>query len=175
MPEPFNHLIPSLSKLPGFFLRPVPMAVYDPVLKFMMNHIQKKHPQLFDRMEEYADRLILMDPTDMPFVIVLQPDPLMPEIHAYRSANDCLYDASITGSFHTFMEMLEGRQDGDALFFSRNLTIGGDTECVVALRNTLDDAELDVFGDIAEALGPLGPFFQGARNAAKSLHEKIAA
>jgi predicted lipid carrier protein YhbT len=39
--------------------------------------------------------------------------------------------------------MLDGSYDGDALFFSRDLVIEGDTSAVLALRNALDDAEID--------------------------------
>jgi predicted lipid carrier protein YhbT len=39
--------------------------------------------------------------------------------------------------------MIDGTYDGDALFFSRDLTIEGDTEAVLALRNALENAEFD--------------------------------
>jgi predicted lipid carrier protein YhbT len=39
------------------------------------------------------------------------------------------------------MQLLEGKLDGDALFFSRDLVVDGDTEAVVMLRNIIDGAE----------------------------------
>lgn len=45
--------------------------------------------------------------------------------------------------------MLHGREDGDALFFSGALEISGDTSAVLALRNALDDAELDLTEELA--------------------------
>lgn len=45
--------------------------------------------------------------------------------------------------------MVHGALDGDALFFSRDILIEGDTEAVLALRNAVDDAEIDLAGEIA--------------------------
>ena len=42
--------------------------------------------------------------------------------------------------------------------FPRDLAIEGDTEAVVALRNAIDDSELDLAAEAAELLGPLKPF-----------------
>ena len=56
------------------------------------------------------------------------------------------------------IDLAEGRLDGDALFFSRDLAVEGDTEAVVALRNAVDDAEIDLTADLASMFGPLaGP------------------
>ena len=52
-------------------------------------------------------------------------------------------------------EVLEGRLDGDALFFSRDLAIEGDTAAVVALRNAIDNEELDLVSEAMALLGPL--------------------
>ena len=52
--------------------------------------------------------------------------------------------------------MAEGRLDGAALFFSRTLSIEGDMEATLALRNALDDARLDFGTLLLGCLGPLG-------------------
>jgi predicted lipid carrier protein YhbT len=52
--------------------------------------------------------------------------------------------------------MIHGAYDGDALFFSRDIVVAGDTEAVLALRNALDDAELDLGAEIMAVLGPAG-------------------
>jgi predicted lipid carrier protein YhbT len=51
--------------------------------------------------------------------------------------------------------MMHGAEDGDALFFSRDLTVEGDTAAVLALRNAMDDAELDLTEELAALAGPL--------------------
>ena len=70
------------------------------------------------------------------------------------------WEAHIAGPFAALLGMLHGTMDGDALFFSRDIIIEGDTEAVLALRNALDDAEIDILGEITASLGPLGPWLE---------------
>jgi predicted lipid carrier protein YhbT len=51
--------------------------------------------------------------------------------------------------------MIDGSLDGDALFFSRDLRISGDTEAVVTLRNALDDLDGSVVDTVLRSFGPL--------------------
>lgn len=37
---------------------------------------------------------------------------------------------------------MDGTYDGDAVFFTRDLVIEGDTDAVLALRNTMEEADL---------------------------------
>lgn len=72
--------------------------------------------------------------------------------HAARTA-----DARIRGPFLDLIDLLGGGDDGDARFFSRVLSIEGDTEVVVALRNVIDTAELDPLRDLLPIPAPLAP------------------
>ena len=51
--------------------------------------------------------------------------------------------------------MIDGQTDSDALFFNRELTVTGNTEAIVALRNALDDMDVTLADDVAAAFGPL--------------------
>ena len=64
--------------------------------------------------------------------------------------------------------MVDGRLDGDALFFSRDLQVSGDTEAVVSLRNALDDLEGSVADDVAAVFGTPGRFALGGLRALRS-------
>jgi ubiquinone biosynthesis protein UbiJ len=56
------------------------------------------------------------------------------------------------------IRLLDGRLDGDALFFSRDLMIEGNMEAVVTLRNAVDGAGIDLLDDLLSVFGPLrGP------------------
>lgn len=92
----------------------------------------------------------------MPFALILRPDPDRPRLKAVRRHSGLAYDARIAGSFLTLLDMVDGRLDGDALFFSRDLIVEGDTEATVCLRNALDDLEGSIADDIADMLGPPG-------------------
>jgi predicted lipid carrier protein YhbT len=51
--------------------------------------------------------------------------------------------------------MIDGQSDSDALFFNRDLSVTGDTEAVVALRNALDNMDATLADDVAACFGPL--------------------
>ncbi len=63
-------------------------------------------------------------------------------------------DACVKGKLEALLNMLEGRIDGDKLFFSRDIEISGDTAVVVALRNTLDREEINLLDDVTSLFGP---------------------
>ena len=44
--------------------------------------------------------------------------------------------------------MIRGRLDGDALFFSRDISVSGDIEATVVLRNALDDTDDEIIADL---------------------------
>jgi predicted lipid carrier protein YhbT len=76
-------------------------------------------------------------------------------LRAYRRFEAPPHDAAIAGTFFNLLDMIDGSQDGDALFFSRNLKVTGDTEAVVALRNALDDFEGSALDSVVGSFGPL--------------------
>ncbi len=92
----------------------------------------------------------------MPFVLLLRPNPDRPYLKAMRRSKNNKNDARIAGSFLTLFDMVDGRLDGDSLFFTRDLKVEGDTEAVVCLRNALDDLDGSIGDDIAAMFGPLG-------------------
>lgn len=136
------------------------VAVPSFVLRIITNDIAvsiaEKHPELFDRMGEHSLKTFLIDPVDMAYVFVLMPDKNYPSMEPVRRCDqDKLpnYDAKISGKFVKLLEMLEGKTDGDSIFFSRELLMEGDTEAVLALRNALDDIESNPIDDIISDFG----------------------
>ncbi len=137
-------------------LRPLPLAPLSFLAESLLVSLARRHPRLLARLGDSAARTYLIDPTDLPFVFVLKPDPDHPSISAVRSEDGVQANARIAGRFAALLGLVHGAYDGDALFFSRDLVIEGDTEAVLALRNAIDDAELDLAAEAAAALGPLG-------------------
>ena len=153
---------PPLSPflLAGFAMRPLSPVLLQPALNAAMVAIHRRHPGIFERLSGLDSPLFLIDPVDMPFVFELHPDPDHASLRVLKEddAGGVNADATIRGPLMTLIDLLEGRIDGDALFFSRDLVIEGDTEAVVALRNAVDDAEIDVIGDVLSLTGPFaGP------------------
>ena len=51
--------------------------------------------------------------------------------------------------------ILPNLKDGDALFFSRDLMVSGDVGAALALRNAIDDAELDLLEEVSDLAPPI--------------------
>ena len=88
-------------------------------------------------------------------MLVLIPDPEKPILRAHRRAEKPAHDAAIAGTFFRLLDMIDGELDGDALFFTRDLQVSGDTEAVVTLRNALDDMEGSAMDSVLASFGPL--------------------
>lgn len=146
---------PRVPDLLSLALRPLPLAPLQPVLAMLLRRIGRSHPGLHERLGCHASKRFGIDPTDLPFAFVLEPDPDRPMATAVRRLPPQL-DASIRGPLSGLIGMAEGRLDGDALFFSRELAVEGDVEAVLALRNAVDDAGLDLASELLGGLGPLG-------------------
>lgn len=160
--ERTRRLTPPFSPvlLAGLAARPLPAAALQPALAMAMRTLRRRHPGLFDRLSSVGAPSFLIAPVDLPFAFLLETDPDRPRLRALsaKGAETQAASATIRGPLMTLIDLAEGRLDGDALFFSRDLVVEGDTEAVVALRNAIDDAEIDLIGDLLSALGPLaGP------------------
>lgn len=145
--------------LPAFLrsiLPPFPLIFVQPFLGRIVRNIAIKRPGLFRRIGEHKNKLFLIDPVDFPFVMLLRAHPDRPSLKIFRRDNLPSCDARIAGTFLTLLDMVDGRLDGDALFFSRDLSVEGDIEAVVCLRNALDDLEGSVVEDCADLFGPPG-------------------
>lgn len=114
-------------------------------LELAANHILagvlERHPGIVSRMGEHAAKRFAVDPADCPFAFILEPGPA--RLHAVASLSDRSFDARISGPMLVLIGLLDGTYDGDALFFTRDLVIEGDTAAVLALRNAIEDASLD--------------------------------
>ena len=116
----------------------------------------RRHPRIFERIGTTGKQRIAINPTNLPFVLLLQPDADDPKLCAYRSLDNLSYDALISGSVLNLLRMVDGQIDGDALFFTRDLKIEGNTEAIVCLRNALDDMDHTLAEELAVLLGPIG-------------------
>ena len=135
---------------------PVPLFPMQPVLGWIVRSIARRRPEIFERIGPHTSKCFVVDPTDMPFVLVLHPDPIRPRLRAARRRHAAVYDARIAGSFLTLLAIADGRLDGDSLFFTRELVVEGDTEAALCLRHALDDLDGSIADDIAEMFGPPG-------------------
>ena len=127
-----------------------------PFLRRAVSQIAVARPEIFRRIGLHTDKLFLIDPLDLPFAMLLRAHPDRPLLRACHRHNLPHHNARIAGTFLTLLDMVDGRLDGDALFFNRELVVEGDTEAVVCLRNALDDLDGSIIEDSANMFGPPG-------------------
>ena len=150
----------AFPALVSIALRPLPLGPIQLLLSAVLRRIVRHHPHMFERLGPYAGKRYGLDPSDLPFAFILDTAPQNPRITVMRSLPDWL-DARISGPLLALVGMADGSYDGDALFFSRTIVVEGDIEAVLALRNAVDDAGVDVLREGAALLGPIGQFGEG--------------
>lgn len=153
-----GNVLPPASQLwqktsRAFFRLPLPLLRLG--LGAVASRLARSRPELFARMGTHARKRFLIDPVDLPLVFLMVPDTTAPQLGAYAREDCPAHDGAISGRFFDLLDLIDGEQDGDALFFNRVLSVTGDVEAVVAMRNALDDFDGDLVREILDVFGPL--------------------
>ncbi|MEP5009951.1 SCP2 sterol-binding domain-containing protein [Roseobacter sp.] len=160
-----SPLIPTVPKAAAMALRVLPLAPISVSLTAYSRRVAKSHPGLFRRLGAFDHTPFVLDPTDLPIVVCLNPNGGKPRVRVSRGQGDGA--ARIAGPLAALLGLVHGAFDGDALFFSRDLVIEGDTAAALALRNAVDDAELDLSEEVAQLSGPFAAPLRWAMNFAE--------
>ncbi len=147
---------------------PAPLLAGGMVL--LMRRIGRSQPRLFANLTAAPPCTIGIEPTDVPHRFVLRYGGAPPSLSLGRGTPGPV-DACVKGPLAALVAMLEGRLDGDALFFSRAIAITGDSNAVVTLRNLVDRDGIDV---LAAATAVFGPFDRPARAAVRVIERHLA-
>ncbi len=138
----------------------VPRPLVAAIAARVFDTVLKRHPGVFDRLGEQARKRYAFVPTELPFTFVVEPG--RRSLRVLRKYAPTRAHATAAGSILLLLELLEGRSDGDAAFFSRDLVVSGDMEAMVALRNALDDSGIDLPRDLGASAGTFGPLLTWA-------------
>lgn len=155
-PIPGPFALPSLPVPP--IGRNAALAALSAVLSRLLRSTATRHPSVLRRMGGAAGARFCLDVSDAPMLLLMEP--ALGRIRAFARDSAPEHDAIIRGRLLAFLSMLHGAEDGDALFFSGDLAIEGDTGAVLALRNALDDAELDLTEELASLAPRLAPLLR---------------
>jgi O2-independent ubiquinone biosynthesis accessory factor UbiT len=167
-----SHPVSRFPPLLSLAMRPLPLLPPQVVLSAFLRRILSRHPHLLDRLGAHRGKRFGIKPTDLPFAFVIQATPRCPRLEVVRELPPGT-DARISASIASLLALVEGRLDGDALMFSRQLVVEGDVEAVLALRNAIDDARLDVVAEAAALFGPFGHPVQRVLEAARDIVLKV--
>ncbi|MCL6708528.1 SCP2 sterol-binding domain-containing protein [Pseudomonas sp. R2.Fl] len=144
--------IPPILAIP---LDLIPLSVIERASRLMLARIAAAHPDLFERLGEHKAKRFAFVPTDLPLTFLVEPSKAT--ISVYRKPATVEADATTEAPLFLLLALMEGRFDADALFFSRHLSVTGDMEAMLAMRNALDDSDIDLQHDLALLAGPLAP------------------
>ncbi len=158
-----------LSPLSRAAMRIAPGSVLQRGIDILMGRMRRAHPRLFKNLERLETARVRVEPSDVPHRFVLR----FGKGGASLRVEDSEGDACIRGKLEALIGLLEGRADGDKLFFSRDLEITGNTHVVVALRNTLDREEIDLLEDVLALSGPFAPAARAAFSFADALARRV--
>ncbi len=177
MPDHASSLAPPLSPalFLGMALRPVPLAVLQPLFRTALWALDQRHPELAERMQAQGQPAIAVEPTDLPFHFLLHFAVEGPKLTLFGAGErPPQADTVFRGPFAAFIALIEGDLDGDALFFSRTIGVEGDMEVALAFRNAIEAAEIDFLHDMTDAFGPLARPAGAVVGAAESLLQRAA-
>ncbi|MDA8251700.1 MAG: SCP2 sterol-binding domain-containing protein [Rhodospirillales bacterium] len=143
--------MPATVMKAALHLAPAPLL--QPGLRWIVPRLHGAHPVLFKRLCRLAPASVLFEPEDTPhrFLLTIAANDLRLTL-AHGEPNAAV---RIKGRLAMLLRLLEGRVDSDTLFFSRDVSISGDTAAAVAFRNTLDGESISLLGDTLAAAGPL--------------------
>lgn len=133
-----------------------PSCALQNLLARLARRIAADNPSLFDRIGPHVASRFIIDPVNLAIVFYLEPRIEAPVLRVFFRSHAPQCDARIAASLLQLIRMVDGEEDGDAMFFSRDLKVYGDTEAVVALRNALDDLDQPLSEQVTAPFGLVG-------------------
>ena len=129
-------ILPMSTSLPLLLpVRLIPDDIHAKIFARISNHLLRGQ-SLVLRLGELEGKSVSLRITDVPCNIKFRfHNGLLHSIHSQDA------DVIITGSMKSFLELACHKQDPDTLFFTRELSIEGDTETGVHVKNLLDSLE----------------------------------
>jgi len=158
-----SHLRGNLPPVVANAASLLPLLPLELIARRLLANAVAARPSFAERLSEHAGRRFAVDPVDCPFVILMSPGKARADLRVVRRTAAGDYDARIAAPLVVLIGMIDGTYDGDALFFSRDLVIEGDTAAVLALRNAIENAELDPSTVLGLPRSLKGPFNSAAR------------
>lgn len=134
----------------------MPPAALARCVKVIVRRMEGRHPKLFKNLARLDPALVHLVPTDLPHRFALRMGSDQVSFFVLQEETETP-DAQVSGRLESLIDMLEGRADGDTLFFSRDIDVTGDTSVIVGLRNTLDREEINLYEEVISLCGPFAP------------------
>lgn len=130
------------------FLRTVPDSLHTILLCRLINHMLQGQA-ITARLSDLEGKCLCLDIRDTgnSWRFRIKNNRLMPQ------TAHCPWDVRIRGSFADFVQLATRREDPDTLFFARRLSLEGDTETGLYIKNLLDAMDFDLQAHLEAVLG----------------------
>ncbi len=132
-----------------FGLRVVPDAMHAQALAGVLNHLLRGQA-IEGRLSELEGKRVDIEIVDAPCTLRLRI--IGARIQACSRAASS--DVRIRGTLADYWKLATRSEDPDTLFFARRLSIEGDTETGLHIKNLLDSLEFDWQAHAVSVLGP---------------------
>lgn len=143
-------------------LATLPQPVVGALVRRLTRTLPRKQPTLARRLSELDGKRLLIVPDELTYAFLISFPSGEVRIELVDPAEAPETEAQMRGPLRLFYDLVRGGRDGDALFFSRELSVNGDMAVAVTLRNAMDGAGVDLFSEFLQMPGPLGPVLRGA-------------
>ncbi|MBB6252948.1 ubiquinone anaerobic biosynthesis accessory factor UbiT [Nitrospirillum iridis] len=132
--------------------------------QWAFTRLARRHAAVFARLAALGEKAFLIDPSDLPVRFLLRPAGAAPGLTPLAEGQAApAVAATLRAPLTALLALLEGRVDGDSLFFSRQLMIEGDMEAVLILRNAVDGAGVRLDTDLGDGRLARKAMAQGRR------------
>ncbi len=139
MAESFKGELPYLMRLLAAPAGVLPLGF---LLTRSLRDLARRKPGLFDRLGEHARSVFFIDPTDLNYAFLMVPNGAAADVKMVSKKDSRKGEVVVRGPLLSLLGLLDGTFDGDALFFSRGISISGKVDALLALRNAIEDADL---------------------------------
>lgn len=135
----------------------MPSGVHSVVLTLIGNRILRSL-ELGNRLSDFNGKIVCIKVADIGcmFAFKIFRGQLRP-------ANVNCFDVRITGDLADFWSLATRAEDPDTLFFQRRLSLEGDTETGLGLKNVMDSIEFDLPKMVDDMFGRFVPGFRQKR------------
>ncbi|MAB62053.1 MAG: SCP2 sterol-binding domain-containing protein [Pseudoalteromonas sp.] len=120
-----------------------PVQAINWLLETRLNDLYKQQI-IAGELDFLAQKSVCIDVTNLPLSVFISLDKTQNRLNVIVikptvfSRNITRYDGRLSGCSDTFLTLMAGQSDPDTLFFSRKLSIFGDTELCLMVKNWLD-------------------------------------
>jgi len=136
------------------------------ILNSVANKIYRNHPSMAERLQPIINSSFFVKITNLPFNVFFTIEEKGVAVKALHNSEQPTADLTISSDLTSLVNIFEGDEDGDKLFFSRKLQINGNSEALVTLRNAIDSQDINIVEEISAP-------FKIFANPAKSVINKL--